>query len=157
MAFKFSTGLKNYLATTGSLKNALENGLGTGVIKLFKATSVPPSPDSGLSGYSATLLLTYTVDGLGGALTMEESAIGGVLHKSADIWKGEAIESANIGDTLFFRFEDVDDYGDDSTTQLRIQGTAGVGAKDLILTSSVIEVATNYFIDSFLIEVAPDS
>jgi hypothetical protein len=82
MALQFSTGLKDSVLVTGSLRAALTNG------KLQIYTGTPPaSADAAVTG---TLLNTYTDTDSGSFdLTFESSTSNGSLVKTAaQTWSG---------------------------------------------------------------------
>jgi len=127
---KFSTGLRDYLAVTGSLKAALDDGK----INIYKGATIPSSPDDALPG-DATLMYTFTVDDDGTTLLdFAASATNGVLLKdAAQAWQGEA---AAAGDMAFFRYYVPADDGETaSTTARRVQGTVGTAFADMIVAS----------------------
>lgn len=119
-----STGLRNHLADTGSLRDAL-----TGCqIKIYAGTP-PPTADSVLGG--ATLLCTVSGDPEG--IEFEAAASDGVLIKSAgQEWAGT---NGASGTASFFRVVPSSDVGDSSSTALRLQGSVGVLAADLELSN----------------------
>lgn len=144
MAFKYSTGFKNAVLDTGSVKGTFDGGL----IKLYSApTSVPTSADDALPGDSV-LLNTYTVndDGATG-LTLDTAAADGVIEKTAsESWQGTAVAN---GTAAFFRYEQSGDAGAASTTAQRIQGTVGSGGADMFLASTTITSGQLYNLDYF--------
>lgn len=139
---KRSTGLRNYMLATGSLKDALD---GT-VIKIYSGPE-PTSADAALSGN--TLLCTITVDGDGSTgLTLDASATNGQITKNTgEVWEGDIVAN---GVATFFRQTTLADSGDASTTAVRLQGSiANVGA-DLNFTDTTFVVGDsrriNYYV-----------
>lgn len=119
-----STGLRNHLADTGSLSNAL-----TGKVIRIYAGAVPADADAGLGG--ATLLCTVT--GTPSGIEFEAAATTGVLLKSASqTWSGT---NAASGTATFFRIVDSGDGGSASSSLVRLQGTVGLLAADLELSN----------------------
>lgn len=124
---KFSTGLRNYMAVTGSLRAAIASC----VMKIYAGTE-PATADAALSG--ATLLCTITKNGDGtSALTWEATANDGTLIKmAADAWSGTNVAG---GTRSFFRLETLADGGTLSTTAVRAQGSIKLAGGDMNMTS----------------------
>lgn len=126
MAIKLSTGFRQGIAITGSLKELLDNGL----IRIYSG-AVPASADAALG--AATLLNEISAGGTGTPVTWEETAPGGVLSKSAaENWTGNNLAG---GTPTFFRYVLSADAGDASTTAVRIQGTAGPLGSDMYIST----------------------
>lgn len=150
MALQFSTGFKDDLLDTGSLKSIFDDGY----IKIYSGTP-PASADAALSGN--TELVVYSdngaAEGAGNGLDLEASASSGAISKaSAQTWKGTAGAS---GTATFFRYEQLADTGALSTTEARIQGTVGGAGADLFVASTTFTNATEYTLDLFSISI-PD-
>lgn len=150
MAFQYSTGFKNELLDTGSLKSIFDDGF----IAVYAGT-VPANADAALGG--ATLLNIYSdnaqTPGVGTGLDLEATAVGGVISKaSAQVWKGTA---SATNTATFFRFYQLGDTGALSTTEPRIQGTVGGGGADLFVTSTTYTSAVEYTLDAFSLSI-PD-
>jgi len=127
---EFSTGLRNQLLVSGSLKSILDGGL----LKVYAGATMPASADAALPG-DETLMYTFTVDNDGSTpLTFATAAENGVLLKTAtESWQGVA---AATGDMAYFRYVKSPDTGADaSTTAPRIQGTVGTAFADLIVSN----------------------
>jgi hypothetical protein len=139
MSLKFSTGLRNYLAVTDSLRAALS----TLVMKIYDGTE-PATADAGLGG--ATLLCTITVDDDGSTpLGWETTANDGTLLKdSSQSWEGEYVED---GTPRFFRLETLADAGGSSTSAIRVQGNIRLAGGDLNLSSLTATNGTPQVID----------
>ncbi|WP_234382776.1 hypothetical protein [Variovorax sp. PMC12] len=121
---KLSTGLRNYMLDSGSLKAAMAGG----EIRIYSGP-VPATADAALSGN--TLLVTIKNGGSG--INYDTTAAGGVLAKApGETWSGT---NAATGTATFFRHVLSADDGTLSTSQKRIQGTLGTGGTDGILTS----------------------
>lgn len=126
MAFRVSTGLRNYMLATGSFKTAMDSGF----LKLYSG-SVPASADDSLG--AAVLLVTISLNSTATGITFETTAVSGVLSKkSSETWSGVVAAS---GTASFFRFIAVGDTGVLSTTEKRVQGSVGVAASELNLSS----------------------
>lgn len=141
---KRSTGLRNYMLATGSLKGALDGK----VIKIYNGAE-PVTADAALAGN--TLLCTITVDGDGATgLTLAAAATGGQITKNtSEVWEGDIVAS---GTASFFRMETLADAGGSSTSAVRLQGSvANVGA-DLNFTDTAFTTGDsrriNYFVAS---------
>ena len=143
MALKASTGLRNAMLTTGSLKSQLDLGF----IKIYAGT-VPADADASLG--AATLLSTITAnsDGVTG-LSMATPAVGGVLQKASEAWGCAA--NAATGVASFWRFIKTGDTGGASTTDLRLQGLAATSGSELVLTSVNLTSGAPQTIDYFSI------
>lgn len=139
MSLKFSTGIRNHLAVTGSLRAALT----TLVMKIY-AGAEPATADAALG--SATLLCTITVDDDGSTPLGWENTVndGTLLKDSGESWEGEYIAG---GTPTFFRLETLADSGDSSTSALRVQGNIRLAGGDLNLSSLTAVNGTPQVID----------
>jgi hypothetical protein len=145
MAYKTSTGLRNMLLDTGSLKNALDGGF----INIYSGP-VPDTADGGIDPAN-TLLCTISVDGLGvgHGLHMDTAAVAGVLAKAPDeSWRGTNVAS---GTASFYRHVASTDTGALSTTEARIQGAVGLVGAELNLSSVGLLNAAAQTIDYYVI------
>lgn len=125
MTVKLSTGFRQGLAITGSLKELLDNGL----IRIYSG-AIPASADASLG--AAVLMNEISAGGGGTPVTWEAAAPGGVLSKTvAENWTGNIIVG---GDPTFFRYVLAADAGDASSSAVRIQGTAGVLGSDMFIS-----------------------
>ena len=131
---KFSTGLRNIVATDTGLADALSGC----VLKLYAGT-VPTSANSAIG--SATLLGTYSGDGAANAgLEFESTPVdGAILKKAAQGW--QCSSAAASGNATFYRLEAPGDSGAESSSAVRVQGTVGVVNADLNLTAGVAVTA----------------
>ncbi len=142
MTIKTSTGLRNAMLDSESLKDALH----LGTLKIYAGT-VPANADAALGG--ATLLCTVSNASGGTGLTMEAAAVDGVLVKeSSEVWSGV---NAATGVATFYRFVAVGDDGTSSTTQARVQGTVGTAGADLNLSSTSLVSAATQTVDFYSI------
>lgn len=138
MALKFSTGLRAGQAVTGSLKELLDGGS----VKIYNGP-VPASADSALSGN--TMLVDVKVLTSGAGLTFEATAPSGVLVKSlSETWESDIAVS---GDATFFRYVKSADTGGSSTSEIRIQGTCGLGGADMPMSSTSLVAGAPHRID----------
>lgn len=123
---KLSTGLRESLAITGSLKRSLDGGL----IRIYTGP-VPASADAALGG--ASLINEISVSGDGTPVTWEATAPGGVLVKNVgETWIGENLASGN---PTFFRYVLSGDAGGSSTSAIRFQGSAGALGSDMFIST----------------------
>jgi len=138
MPVKISTGLRNTMLGTGSMKTALDDGF----IKLYSG-AVPATADAAVGG---TLLCTISVDGDG--LTFSAPA-GGVMAKTtAEVWSGAV---GVTGTPTFYRHVADADDGTLSTTAPRIQGEVGTVGKELNMTDITFTVADIKYIDFYTV------
>jgi hypothetical protein len=138
---KRSTGLRNYMLDTGSLKQAM-----TGTVIKVWSGAVPASADDAVPG-DAVLLLTYSLNGTGGGVSFDTSASQGTLQKNpAEVWQGTIAAS---GTPSFFRMQTSGDSGAASTTLNRFQGTVGLQDADMTVSATTWtagdERKLNYF------------
>lgn len=139
---KSSTGLRNHLCVTGSMKSALDGK----VFKIFHAPTVPASADAALAG--AVLLATISVGGSGTGITWADVANDGVLLKnSSESWTGTVVAGGPSQPAKFFRIEDAADGGGASTSAIRIQGEIGAGL-DLQIASTELTVGVEQPLDT---------
>lgn len=142
MAIKASTGTRNYLLDTGSLKAAFNLGF----IKIYAGT-VPATADASIG--AATLLCTISVNGGGTGLTMEASADSGVLEKNAsETWQGT---NAATGTATFYRHVAPGDTGASSTTERRLQGTVGLAGADMNLSDVDLTASAVQSLDYYVV------
>ncbi len=139
MAIKASTGLRNSVLVTGSLKAALANGF----IKIYSG-SPPADADAAVTG---TLLCTIGNGGGGTGLNLAASAAAGVVQKDAgESWQGANVATGTAG---YYRHVGASDTGASSTTEPRIQGTVGTVGTDLELSSVALVSAATQTIDYY--------
>lgn len=143
MALLASTGLRNKMLDTGALRTVLTLGF----IKIY-AGAVPTTANDSLG--AATLLCTISNNSTGTGVTFAVTAANGAIAKSAEVWSG--VNTATNTAT-FFRHVLSSDDGLLSTTQVRLQGTAGVTGTDLLLASSVLTSGVTTLIDSYSIQL----
>ncbi|KWR85521.1 hypothetical protein [Pseudomonas sp. PI1] len=142
---QLSTGLRNAVMAVSSFRAALAGC----VINVYSGT-IPATADAALSG-DAVLLYTISVDGGGGGLGWESAAVGGVLSKStSEAWKGTVVAAGTIS---FFRLQAPADTNGASTTDIRIQGTAGVLGFDLNMSKDAVIVSEVQTVDYATITV----
>ena len=115
--FLISTGLRNKLLGTDSLKSALAGGF----IHIYGCdpADVPTSANDAI-GAAHTLLLTLYGDGSANGLNLGTPADGVISKDPGEMWSGEVLES---GTARFFRYVGSADTGASSSTEPRLQGT----------------------------------
>lgn len=144
MALKTSTGLRNQLLDTASLRDILDLGF----IKIYAGT-VPATADDAIG--SATLLTTISNDSTATGLTMAAEAIDGVLFKEdTETWSGVNVAG---GSATFYRHVAAGDTGALSATQARIQGTIAVAGADMNLTSTTLSNGATQTIDYYTLNL----
>lgn len=142
---KRSTGLRNYMLSTGSFKGAMDGS----VIKIYSG-SQPLSADDPLS-VGSVLLCTISVNGSGTGLTMSPAAANGQLSKNTgEVWSGTV--AAN-GTAAFFRMETTADDGTSSTTAIRLQGSIGLDGADLNFATVSLVIGNLRQINFFVVSI----
>jgi len=137
----FSTGLRNYLAVTGSLRAALS----TCVLKIY-AGDLPASPDDALGGASMMGLVTTDGDNTT-PLAWEATATDGVLTKELDdTWAGIYSDDEVPS---FFRYEVLADGDGASTTAIRAQGRIANIQAELNISDLDVENGDPIAVDNF--------
>ena len=137
---KFSTGLRNGMLSGLNLKAALNGGS----LLLFSGP-VPATADAAETG---TVLMSLTVGGNGTTGLSFGTAENGVISKSeTEVWATSAVDTS--GTISYFRFVSSTDSGGDSTTEARIQGTAGIVGTDLVLTSTEVTAGQPWTLNYF--------
>ena len=138
---QLSTGLRNYLCATGSMRAALAGK----VINIYSGTP-PVSADAAL-GVGNSLLCIVSVNGDGTGITFEAVPVGGVLVKTtAEEWTGTVLET---GTATFFRVATSADSQDSSTTAVRLQGTIAVLGADMNISNPALVAAATQDITYF--------
>lgn len=143
MAIKVSTGLRNKVLDTGSLKSRLALGF----IDIYSG-SPPASANDAVTGF--TKLCRISVSSGATGLSMAASAVDGTLAKASETWSGTNLAT---GTATFYRFVSATDTGVSSTTEERIQGTVGLAGADLNLTSTSLTSGATQTIDYYAISL----
>jgi hypothetical protein len=150
MAIKTSTGLRAYLAVTGSVKAALDGGQ-----LMFYQGTEPATADAAVAG---DLRWTVTVGGDGTGITFESAAVGvAAVKKTTEAWQGATV----AGTPNYWRFigatEKAGSIGGISTVFARIQGTCGnTASSDIYLATPTLSTDTDLdakVLDAFSVEV----
>ena len=123
---KLSTGLRNKLMDTGSLKATMALGF----LKIYSGAA-PADADAAATG---VLLCTISVSAGGTGLSFDASAVSGIISKPTGVvWSGT---NAATGSASYYRHVAVGDDATLSTTQARIQGNIATVGADLNLSST---------------------
>lgn len=124
-----STGLRDDLLDTNSLKSLLDGG----VIRIYDGTP-PAAADDALGTITTNnLLVEISLNGGGTGINFDTAASGGALAKApGETWQGTI---GTTGTASFFRHVLIADDGTLSTTARRLQGSIGVAANDMNLDS----------------------
>ena len=130
MALLASTGLRNKMLDTGSLKTILANGL----IHVYASTlaNIPASADDAINPAVHTKLLTVFGDGLAAGLNLGTAGSGAIGKDPSETWAGTVLATGNA---VFFRFVANRDTAAASTTEARLQGRVGVSGAELNISS----------------------
>jgi hypothetical protein len=129
MSFIISSGLRDYMLTSGSFKAGMDGGC----IRVYAGT-VPATADAAIG--SASLLCVVTLSGGGTGITFESTPVGGsVVKKTTETWTGTNVAS---GTPSFFRHESLSDDGSASTTLKRVQGTIGTSGNVMNISNSPV-------------------
>jgi hypothetical protein len=146
----FSTGLRNSILSTGSLKSALDGGR----LALYSGT-MPANADAAID--AGTLMYTFTVNNDGATnLNFDTTASDGILMKApAESWQAACVAA---GDIAFFRYYlPPDDPMTASVTAVRVQGTVGTSFADLLIAEVTKALADPLTLDHFGVMVPESS
>ena len=133
MALMPSTGLRNKVLDTGSLKAALAGGF----VHVYASAlaDIPATADAAIDPAKHTKLLTVYGDGVSAGVNLG-TADGGAIGKAAgETWAGTVLVDGNAA---FFRFVGSADTGAASTTEPRLQGRVGVSGAELNLSAMAL-------------------
>ena len=142
MTYKVSTGLRNQMLVSGSLRAALLNG------KIRILTG--PEPASADAAETGTLLCVIDQGGSGAGFSMDATAVDGIVAKVvADVLKGTSLATGVAG---YYRHVGSADTGTESLTEPRIQGrisTSGAEANfsSVNLVSGATQTADTYSVN----------
>lgn len=130
MTLLASTGLRNKVLDTGSLKSVLADGF----IHVYSSTlgNIPASADDAINPANHTLLLTVYGDGISEGLNLGTAANGSIGKASGETWAGTVLATGNA---VWFRHVGSADTGAASTTEPRFQGRVGVAGAELNISS----------------------
>lgn len=144
MPLKTSTGLRNKILDTGSLRATLS----LGAIRIYSG-AVPATADAALG--TAVLLTTISNNSTATGLTFDAAASGGILSKApAEVWSGLNVAG---GVASFYRHAAPADTGALSTTEARIQGTCAVAGADMNLTNTTLANGATHTVDFYQVNL----
>ena len=147
MALKLSTGLRDSLAVTGSLRAAINGGF----INVY--SGIPPlTADAALGSEGTNTLLVTISDNSGvGGLTFEATPSAGIIEKTiAQVWSGAV---ASSGTATFFRWVLTGDTGAGSTSAVRMQGLVANLNAELNLANTTLVIAATQPINHFFVAI----
>lgn len=143
MALKLSTGMRNKLMDTGSLKSILAGGL----IKIY-AGALPADADAAVTG---TLLCTVSNASGGTGINFDTTAAAGILSKApGETWSGV---NAATGTATYFRHVAAGDDGTLSSTQARLQGAIATVGAELNLSSTSLTSGATQTVDFYSVTI----
>ena len=143
MALQASTGLRNKLLDTGSLKSVFALGF----IKIYSGAA-PADADAATTG---TLLCTISNNSTGTGINMAAAAAAGVLEKLAsETWSGV---NAASGTATHYRHVAVGDTGALSTTEARLQGLVGTVGVEMNLSSTTLTSGATQTLDFYSVQL----
>lgn len=143
MALKVSSGLRNALLDTGSLKAVMDGGK----VQLYSGTAPVTADDAIGSAGTNNLLCEITLNGSGTGINFDTTAVAGVLSKApGETWNGTNVAS---GTASFYRHVAIGDDGTLSSTQARLQGTVGTAAKEMNLTNVGLSASAEQNLDHY--------
>lgn len=130
MALLASTGLRNKILDTGSVKSILADGF----IHVYASAigDIPTTADAAIDPAKHTKLLTVYGDGTAAGLNLGTSASGAIGKAAGETWSGTVLADGNA---VFFRFVGSADTGASSTTEPRLQGRVGVSGAELNIST----------------------
>jgi len=142
MAIQLSTGLRNAILASGSVKDTLDLGF----IKIYGGTA---PADANQAENSAQLLCTISVASGGTGITFDAAASNGTLLKnSSEVWSGIV---GLTGEATHYRHVAASDTGAVSSTEPRIQGTIGISGEDMNLSSVNLQNGATQTIDYYVV------
>lgn len=140
---KFSTGFRDELINAGDITNIFD---GANSSLLIYSGSQPSDADQ-VPG-AGTILATVVIPTTN---AFAASASGGTIAK-AGTWEDTSADAT--GTAAWFRLSEDDTDTTLSTTVVRIDGTVGTAASDLIIASVSITATDPITIDTFTISIA---
>lgn len=141
---KFSTGLRNAMLD-GTDMTAMFDGANAS-LHIFSGTQ---PTDADTTEGAGTVLATID---LPAANAFDTTAASGSLPKSATVWEDTSADAT--GTAAWFRLYKDDTATGASSTEIRIDGTVGVGASfDLDISTTAIVTADPVTVDTFSIDL----
>ena len=143
MATKISTGLAEYLAGTGCLRDAFH---GSSRISIYGGTA-PAGADLAATGATLLCVIEAATD----PLEFDSAVTNGVVSKdSGQTWSGTILAT---GLATWFRVEDVSDDRSEDSSALRLQGSIGTVVGDMIMTNPNLVLSNIKTIENFRMSV----
>jgi hypothetical protein len=147
MAQKMSTGLCNALLGGSA---GLAELFDLGFVKLYSG-AVPATADASIG--AAVEQVVVGAPGPGTGVTFDTPAVAGVLSKAAaETWEGTVGAGGLV---TFYRLVQPGDTGVLSTTEVRIQGTIGMGGSDMNLGDTTLIAAAPFVLNYFTQSLVP--
>jgi len=141
MALRLSTGLRNKMLDTGSVKTIFA----AGSIEIY--TGVQPAD----ADQTPTGSLLVSIDMAGAGINFEVNATAGTLEKLAsEVWSANAAATGTAG---WYRLKAAADTDAVSTTEARIDGTVGTFGADLAISSTAVVSGAPQTIDAYSITI----
>lgn len=147
MALLTSTGLRDHLLDTGSVRTALDLGF----INIYSGTP-PATADAALDGGTNVLLCQITVDAVADAgISFATDAASGSLAKApGEVWRGI---NADSGVATFYRHVAAGDVGDLNTIVPRLQGSIATAGAEMNLSNTTLNISSEQKIDYYLVNL----
>lgn len=143
MTYKVSTGLRNHMLASNSLRNALAGGF----IRIYTGAE-PASADDAATG---TLLCTISLNGSGTGIDLDSTAAGGVIQKpSAAVWKGTNVATGTAG---YYRHVGPADDASASTSQPRLQGRIATSGAEMNISSTALVSGAEQGLDFYSVQL----
>lgn len=143
MSLKLSTGLRNKLMDTGSLKATMALGF----LDIYSGAA-PADADAAATGVK---LCRISVSAGATGLSFDTSAVAGIISKpSGVVWSGTNLAT---GSASYYRHVAAGDDATLSTTQARIQGTVATVGADLNLSSTSLTSGASQAIDYYSVTI----
>lgn len=156
MAVKISTGLRNALLDTGSLKSELDGGF----IHIYEGTAPASADDQVDTSGAITLLATIYSDGgaASAGLNFDTTATAGVLVKDpAETWDNSVETNVATGTAQFYvHVGSTESDGNAitaSTTLPRVLGTVAQAGADLNLSSTSLTATEVQAINAYAVAI----
>ena len=148
MALLASTGLRDKILDTGSLKNALANGF----IHVYQSAigDIPATADAAIDVAKHTKLLTVYGDGIAAGLNLGTASGGAIGKVAGETWAGTVLASGNA---VFFRYVGSADTAAASTTEPRLQGRVGVSGAELNISALALTAGNTQAVNFISISV----
>ena len=139
MTIKASTGLRNHMLASGSLKGALDGGR----INIYSGAA-PATADAAVTG---TLLCSISLNSTATGIVMDTAASSGVLSKApGQVWSGV---NAASGTATWYRHVGPGDDGTLSTTAPRLQGDVALSGADLNISNTSLTSGATQTVDFY--------